>query len=117
MGDKDQFLQENMGAGKIEVIKYVPVKQRNDPDVKKLNMLTSSIQSGLANPLSGTGTPIADLTGGAKENAQRANIGGGAKANGGGGMSEGTRKLMEAAYVKGKIDERYKEDDMKIIEE
>lgn len=117
MRDKDQSLQENMGAEKIEVIKNIPTKQRNDPDVKKFNMLTDSIESGLANPLSGTGTPIADLKGGAKENAQRANIGGGSKANGGGGMIEGTRKLMEAAYAKGIIDERYKEDDMKKIEE
>lgn len=115
MGDKDKYLPEKIGPNKREVVKFVPPEQRNDPDVKRLNKLESMIISGLENPLSGTGTPIANLSGGAKENAQRANIGGGSKANGGGGMMQGTKNLMEAAYVKGKIDERYREDDIKKI--
>lgn len=77
LGDKDRYLTENIGSNKKEVVKFIPPEQRNDPDVKRLNKIESQIISGLENPLSGTGTPIANLSGGAKENAQRANIGGG----------------------------------------
>ena len=117
LGYKDKYLPENIGSNKKEVIKFIPPEQRNDPDVKRMNKIESQIINGLENPLSGTGTPIANLSGGAKENAQRANIGGGSKANGGGGMMQGTKNLMEAAYIKGKIDERYKKDSTKKLEE
>lgn len=47
------------------------------------------IQEGLAKKTAGTGKPIKELKGAAKRSAQMANIGGGSKATGGGGMDKG----------------------------
>lgn len=47
------------------------------------------IKEGLEEPFASTGTPIKDLSGGAKFMAQMSNIGGGSLEVGGGGIKEG----------------------------
>lgn len=69
-----------------------------DQSIGQLVEITKSkIERGLSNPVAGTGKPIEELHGAAKWNAQIANIGGGSKANGGGGMTEG----METIFMHG----------------
>ena len=55
----------------------------------------NQIRSGLKAPRAGTGRPMSKLHGGAKKMAQLANIGGGSKANGGGGVDEGLKAMID----------------------
>lgn len=58
------------------------------------------ITDGLAKETAGTGMPINKLKGNAKTMAKLANVGGGSKANGGGGIEEGIRVLVDNVSAK-----------------
>ncbi len=59
------------------------------------NQTQKKITEGLSKPTASTGTRIEDLHGAAKTIAQISNIGGGSKATGGGGITEGMKTLVE----------------------
>ncbi len=60
-----------------------------------LHRTETQIREGLSKPTAGTGTQMDKLRGMAKTVAQIANIGGGSKASGGGGVSKGIEILSQ----------------------
>jgi len=60
-----------------------------------LRIRGNQIRSGLKSPRAGTGRPKSKIYGGAKKMAQLANIGGGSKASGGGGVDEGLKAMID----------------------
>lgn len=59
------------------------------------NDIGNQIREGTSRPFAGTGKPIEALYGAARMNAVVANIGGGSKATGGGGMVQGMDLLLK----------------------
>lgn len=76
-------------------------KKTGFDEVKKIEEQTNKkIQKGLENPKASTGTPISDLSGGAKLMAVASNIGGGSKATGGKGVVDGLNTIMQNQKAK-----------------
>lgn len=73
--------------------------------LKALKDTSLQIHAGMGNPLSGTGTPISSLSGGARFTSILSNIGGGSKASGGGGMEAGMRLLDQHSRISGALQE------------
>ena len=69
--------------------------------------MSQKVQAGMDMPCSGTGRPLEDLRGGARLNARLANIGGGSKANGGGGIEQGMKNLVELGCLKTRAEIAY----------
>ena len=107
VGKVEENIDKNQPRKLKRVIAKVTEEAKNDPNVKSFAEGIRKIREGLLKPDSGTGTPIKDLSGGSKENAQLSNIGGGSKANGGGGMMRGRAIIAETAYNNGVVMERY----------
>lgn len=87
----------------------------NLPEVSSIEELVEytdrKIQKGLDEPTASTGTPMTNLSGGAKFMAQLSNIGGGSKATGGGGIRDGFNtiqyNLAAKAYLNGNASKGY----------
>ena len=79
-----------------------PLTKKNTfNDVRKIEKATrTKIKNGLSQPKASTGTPIKKLRGGAKFMAQLSNIGGGSKATGGKGISDGFNTIMQNQNAK-----------------
>ena len=107
IGEVDENIDKNQSKTLKRVIAKIPREAENDPNVRSFAEGMRKIREGLLKPNSGTGTPIKDLYGGSKENVQLSNIGGGSKANGGGGMVHGRKIIAETAYNNGVVMERY----------
>lgn len=79
-----------------------PEKPSLKQSIDRVHQITGDqIRNGLAMPNAGTGKPIRELKGAAKTNAQLANIGGGSKANGGGGMAAGVDRIFRHGQADG----------------
>lgn len=66
-----------------------------------INATNSKIIEGLSRPTASSGTPIEDLSGGARFMAQLSNIGGGSLATGGGGIRDGFNTIAANIGAKG----------------
>ena len=86
----------------------VSKKQLSNDLVIKEKGLGKKIKDGLSKPTASNGTPMNELSGAAKITASLANIGGGSKEIGGGGMQDGVKALGDYQEVKGRIDEQTK---------
>ena len=81
-----------------------PGRPRRNDIFEERQRLEQDIQAGMDLPVSGTGRPMDELYGGAKINARLSNIGGGAKANGGGGIEQGLMNLFGLADISARCD-------------
>lgn len=83
-------------------IKNIPAVSKCSASLEEVahvfKLTTEQITSGLNTRTASTGTPIPELSGGAKYNTIISNIGGGSKASGGGGMEAGLKVL--SAHIK-----------------
>ena len=91
-------MNTNKNTKETSIVNYSPNNNlKIDLESKMDAMIATNqkIQDGLAKETAGTGRPIAELKGMPKTLAQISNIGGGSKANGGGGVEEGIKVLLD----------------------
>ena len=89
--------------GFLDLFRNKPNTQLSKPQPPTLEQVAdriiaekgNQIRQGLSKPTASTGTPIDALHGMAKTLAQTANIGGGSKASGGGGVEAGVDALTK----------------------
>lgn len=77
------------------------VSQENESVQETIKSTESKIKDGLSKPTASTGTPMKDLSGGARFMAQLSNIGGGSLATGGGGIKVGFNTIAKNIFAKG----------------
>ena len=79
----------------LQVMYMIPDVAETKPLLKTISSTGEKIIQGSLKNTAGTGTPMKNITGNAREIARKSNIGDGSKKNGGGGVEAGDKIIME----------------------